>query len=117
MRYIEFTGMPLGVNAMQNIGTGRNQLYKNMPGGFDLENFKAYLASHHAGEDLSLTITPVSNGETVAVEMSDGDNTLFAVAFTSSGVVFSNQVLLSVNSQYVIITKNNFKTGIEITIV
>ena len=118
-RYLEHNGIPLSENAMQNISKSPYRIYNSMPTGFDLEDFKAYLTNGHSGESFAFTITPLSNGETAAIEMSEGDNTVFATAFTTSGVALSNQLIINdenASKQYTISTKHNWKTGIDITI-
>ena len=118
-RYLEHSGIPLSENAMNNISRSPYKIYESLPTSFDLEDFKAYLTNSHSGESFDFTITPLKSGETVAIEMDEGDNTVFAAAFTSAGVALSNQIIINdenVSNQFTIITKNNWKTGIDITI-
>ena len=37
-------------------------------------------------------IFPIANGESISIEISEQENTLFVVAFTSAGRAFSNQI-------------------------
>jgi len=118
-KYLEQARLPLSENAMQNISYSPVRVYKSTPRDFTLDSFNEYLMTNHTDESFSFTITPILNGETVVIEASEKANTLFVAAFTSSGVVCSNQINIDEfypYKQYAITTKSNWKTGIELTI-
>jgi len=59
----------------------------------------------------SSQIFPIANGKSISIEISERVNTLFAVAFTSSGRVFSDELTVEADdfgSTYSIKTKMGF---------
>jgi len=45
----------------------------------------------------STQIFPISNGESISIEINDEENTLFFVAFTSGGRIFSDEIIVATN--------------------
>ncbi len=93
------------------------QLYKNPPRKFDIDDFVLHLRHQNLLE--SVSVLTLYNGETVNVEVMNQEIPMFVVAFTSSGVAFSNQVYIKKDSnhkKFAIETKYSFKLGINLTI-
>ena len=116
-KYIKEENYALNDNAMENIDYNPLSLNvaKNMPRAFSVEKFKAHLENKKENVEIVL----IKNGETKTIELDNKKTPILVASFTSTGVVFSNQVLVSENSvdkSYLIVTKYNWKTGSEILI-
>ena len=56
--------------------------------------------------DGSNQVFPLSNGDSVTINLNDAcENNIVVIAMTSTGLIFSNQVVVRANGSYVIITK------------
>ena len=62
----------------------------------------------------SAQVFPIANGASISIELSEQENTLFVVAFTSAGRAFSNQITVygdDPDSSYSIQTKIGLTTN------
>lgn len=56
----------------------------------------------------------ISNGKEIVIDIDENENTLFVVAYTSTGIVYSNEVIIEAgysNQAYLIKTKYSFSKG------
>jgi len=118
-KYIEYAGYPRSEDAMKNIdfSARTSSMYKNHPRGFNVEAFKAHPVTMQLSG--SVVVVPINNGETEEIEITGERASIFAVSFTSTGVVFGNQIFINegiANNAYTIETKYNWQTGNDLLI-
>lgn len=82
---------------------------------FRIEKFKDYveLEEKHELSD-PIKIIPILNGKSITIDISDEKNEMYIVAFTSTGVVFSNLIVIDENcknNSYFIQTNYSFAKG------
>lgn len=88
---------------------------------FSIEKLKEYVEfeeRYYALNDSS-KIIPISNGKTITIDITEEENEMYIVAFTSTDVVFSNLIIIDNNcdhKSYFIQTNYSFVKGTSLMI-
>ncbi len=115
-KYINLRNYALNENVNENINCSffSFKIYKNVPRGFDIDDFINYIDNNR-----EIGIIPLSNGSSEELIVENKTMPMFVVLFTSTGVVFSNQIYIVPNlkeNTFLIKTEYNFKSGSEVII-
>jgi hypothetical protein len=83
-----------------------------------IQHFKKWINDNEDTLDSEYRYTDnsysISNGKEISIDIDENENTLFVVAYTSTGIVYSNEIIIESgysNQGYLIKTKYSFSKG------